>query len=80
MRPFKTTLRRTVDRLPRASRYDLVLAVIPAAFLFGALAGTTSSVPTTAAVSAASVVGGLAMLDALFLNPPRRPSAGSPRG
>lgn len=60
----------------RASRYDLVLAVIPAAFLAAAGLGTASSVSVQTAVGAAAAVSGLAVLDALFINPPREPSGG----
>lgn len=63
----------------RLSRYDLVLAVIPAAFLLAALLGTAGAVPAPAAVTAASLVGVLAMVDALFLNPPDRPAGGQGR-
>lgn len=62
----------------RASRYDLVLAVIPAAFLVAGLAGSVLAVPLETAVIAASALGGLAVVDALFLNPPRGPSTGRP--
>ncbi len=79
-RPIGTAVRRTVDRLRRASRYDLVLAVIPAAFILAALAGTSPSVPARTAVAAAAVVGGIAMFDGLFLNPPRRPRVGRRSG
>lgn len=62
----------------RASRHDLVLAVIPAAFVVAALLGTTLSVNATTAVAAAAVLSGLAMMDALFFNPPREPTVGEP--
>jgi choline-glycine betaine transporter len=75
-------LRSGLDRLfglrRRASRHDLVLAVIPAAFLVAAVLGTTLSVSATTAVTAAALLSGLAMLDALFFNPPRGPTAGEP--
>lgn len=64
----------------RATRADLVLAVIPAAYLVAALLGSTLSVSATTAVSAAALLSGLVVLDALFLNPPRDPSAGHPPG
>ena len=52
------------------SRYDLVLAVIPAAFLLSMLAGHLLSVPTRTALVAGAAVGLLAMMDGLFRNPP----------
>lgn len=54
----------------QVSRYDLVLAVIPAVFVLAALAGTLLSLPPEAAVAAASLLGVVAMVDAMFLNPP----------
>lgn len=75
-------LRSGLDRLcglrRRASRHDLVLAVIPATFLVAALLGLTLSVSATTAVTAAAVLSGLAVMDALFFNPPREPTVGEP--
>lgn len=53
------------------SRYDLVLLVIPVAFLAGLLATRFLSVPLPTAMAAASTVGVLAVADGLFVNPPR---------
>lgn len=58
------------------SRHDLVLAIIPTAFVVAALLGGLVGISVPTAVGLAAVVGLLAMLDALFLNPPRGPSAG----
>ncbi|WP_135533708.1 hypothetical protein [Halostella pelagica] len=52
------------------SRYDLVLAVIPAAFIFALLIGYLFSLPSRTTLIAASVVGVGAMFDGLFRNPP----------
>lgn len=71
-------LDRVVGPVRRATRYDVVLAVIPVAFLSALLLGSTPAVPGPAAVAVATVVGLLAVVDALFLNPPRDPTAGSP--
>lgn len=71
-------LGRVVEPIRQATRYDLVLAVIPAAFLLAVMLGSTPAVPGPVAVAAASVVGVLAVVDALFLNPPREPTAGRP--
>jgi hypothetical protein len=62
-----------VDRLlPESlSRYDLTLAVIPAAFVLSLLARQLFTISSHAAVMAASLVGALALVDGLFLHPPR---------
>lgn len=57
--------------LPSApTRYDLVLAVIPSAFVVALVAGHLLSLSATTSVVGASLVGALAVLDGLFLNPP----------
>ena len=58
------------DRLPDLSRYDLLLATIPLVFAVMLAVHAALGVPFTAAVTAASVLSGLALSDALFLNPP----------
>lgn len=55
----------------RISRYDLVLAVIPAAFLLAGVASQFLAVPTHHVVAAATSVGVLALVDSLFVNPPQ---------
>jgi uncharacterized membrane protein len=52
------------------TRYDLVLAVIPSAFIVAMLLGHVFSLSVEASAVVASVVGMLALLDGLFLNPP----------
>ncbi|WP_254279048.1 hypothetical protein [Haloarcula marina] len=52
------------------SRYDLVLALIPAALLLTVVAAGLVGVPTTMALTAGSALALTAVLDALFLNPP----------
>ena len=71
---------RTPDR-HRLSRYDLLLAVVPAAFLVGLAAVGLADVPIRTAMTSAGAVGALALVDGLFLNPPRGPrrSDGSAR-
>lgn len=54
----------------RFSRYDLLLLVIPAAFLLALAGSTLSSLPLSALMGAASLVGALAVIDGLFVNPP----------
>lgn len=52
------------------SRYDLVLAAIPSVFVIAVLAGNLLSVSAETAIAAASLVGALAVLDAMFVHPP----------
>jgi hypothetical protein len=52
------------------TRHDLVLAVIPSAFVVAMLVGTVLSLSTRASVLLGSLVGALALADALFVNPP----------
>lgn len=59
---------RSIDR--RLSRYDLLLLVIPAAFLLALVGSTVSGLPLSALMAAASLVGALAVADGLFVNPP----------
>lgn len=75
------TDRRWIDMAMRnlldaVSRYDLVLAVIPTAFISAILAANLLSIPASNALIIASFVGTLALVDALFLNPPTRPENG----
>ena len=56
----------------RPSRYDLLLWVIPTAFLLALVISTVLSTPVEQTLVAASVVGVLALLDGLFRNPPIR--------
>lgn len=52
------------------SRYDLVLAAIPSVFVVAVLVGNLFSVPASVAVAGASLAASLALVDALFVNPP----------
>lgn len=65
------------DSRPGLSRYDLLLAVIPAAFLVGSAVALAADVPLRLVEPVAASIGALALVDGLFLNPPRRPGAGS---
>lgn len=65
------TLRTARELLRSASRYDLVLAVIPVAFLAAFAVAHVGAAPFRSALVVASLVGALALVDALFLNPPR---------
>lgn len=65
------TLRTVRELLTSLSRYDLVLAVIPLAFLVALAVAHVGAAPFRSTLFAASIVGALALVDALFLNPPR---------
>lgn len=52
------------------SRYDLILAVIPAAFLLAFVASQVVPVSTRVLLTGATTVGALALVDGLFVNPP----------
>ena len=64
------TVERT-DARRRFSRYDLILAAIPTAFLLAVVAGRFLSIPTHVVLTGATGVGVLALVDGLFVNPPR---------
>ena len=57
--------------LPRASRYDVILAVIPAAFLITLASTALLPIQPRQAVLTAGLVGALAIADGLSRNPPR---------
>lgn len=67
----QTTTHRTVDR--KLTRYDVLLLLIPAAFVLALLVAQVSSLGAPTLLAAASLVGAVAMADALFLNPPLEP-------
>jgi hypothetical protein len=52
------------------SRYDLVLAVIPMAFVAAFVANVVFSLPLRTVLPVSSLVGVLALIDSLYLNPP----------
>lgn len=54
----------------RFGRYDLLLVLIPAAFVVSLLAGHLLSLPAHLSVAAASVASAAVVLDGMFLNPP----------
>ncbi len=62
-----------IDYLDAVSRYDLVLAVIPTAFLTALLTANLLSLPARSTLVIAAFISALVLVDALFLNPPRRP-------
>jgi hypothetical protein len=54
----------------RLTRYDLILLAIPVALLASLLAHVAVGVPLRTTLVPASLVGALAIVDAVFLNPP----------
>lgn len=64
--------RRTVEsvRSTAPTRYDLVLAAIPLAFVVSMLAGHVLSLPPETSVVIASLVSLLVLVDGLLVNPP----------
>lgn len=63
-RPTERTGQRTV------SRYDLVLFVIPALFVLALAGAQVTGFRASTLLAAASLVGGIAVVDGLFVNPP----------
>lgn len=65
---------RPTDRVRRPfaalSRYDLVLALVPIAFLLGGAASVAGAIPLRVGLAGAGALGALFVVDALFLNPP----------
>ncbi|MBV0924778.1 hypothetical protein KTS45_11265 [Halomicroarcula limicola] len=55
---------------PSVTRYDLVLALIPTAFLLAAVAAVAIGVPLPLAFAAGSLLSVAAVTDVLFLHPP----------
>lgn len=59
-----------LDGVPDLSRYDAVLAAIPAALLLASLVAAALPVSFRAAVAPGAAVSALLVADALYLNPP----------
>ncbi len=64
--PFETL----VDVLTAATRYDLVLGIVPLAFTVALVVAHVAGVPLAWALALAAVVGLTAIADAVFLHPP----------
>lgn len=56
--------------LASVSRYDLIIGVIPLVFVVALAATGALDVATHEALAAAAIVGVLALVDAIYLNPP----------
>ncbi|MFA9417066.1 hypothetical protein [Natrinema sp. HArc-T2] len=65
---------RIADRGPTIDRYDLLLGLIPAAFLVVFLASRLLALPPEATALGGSVIAALALLDGLFVRPPMGPA------
>ena len=59
-----------VDVLTAATRYDLVLGVVPVAFAIALVVAYVAGVTVPLALTGAAVVGIAAIVDALFVHPP----------
>lgn len=65
------TDRPSTVRRPDLSRYDLLLAFVPVAFVFAALVGRILSLSASGTLALGSLLGMLAVVDGLFLSPPQ---------
>ena len=61
---------RIADRLPTIDRYDLLLGLIPAAFVVAFLASQVFDLPVEAAVLGGVAIAAPAVLDGVFFRPP----------
>lgn len=71
--PLRSTLEGVLD----LSRYDAVLAAIPLVFALVLSAHALSALSFPLAIAAGSLLSGLLLVDAMYLNPPSElPSSG----
>ncbi|APX97875.1 hypothetical protein [Natronorubrum daqingense] len=63
-------LETVVATLAAASRYDVLLGIIPVAYASAILVAGLSSVPLVVTMLVASLVGVVVIADACYLNPP----------
>ncbi|QCS44128.1 hypothetical protein [Natrinema versiforme] len=68
--PGRDPLEALVDVLTAASRYDLLLGIVPLAFAVALVAATVLGVSEVQALSVAAGVGVAAVIDACYLHPP----------
>ena len=70
-RRFETRTGHRIESLDvPVTRYDVVLGLIPAAFVLGVFVAGLLDVSTRTALVAAALLGLVGVVDALFLNPP----------
>lgn len=66
-----TSVERLVRRVRSSiSRYDVLLAIVPVAFLAALLVGRLAGLPFEAALLGGVSIATLALIDGLFLRPP----------
>lgn len=73
-RSSESSLRTKLEGVPDLCRYDAVLAAIPLVFALVLSAHALLPVPFRLAIAAGSLLSGLLLLDATYLNPPSHPS------
>lgn len=70
------SLTRLTTLLREVSRYDLVLGVIPLSLLTSAVGASVTTLALEPVLAVGALVSLLAMIDALFLNPPAPSESG----
>ena len=69
-RPGQDPFDALVDVLAAVNRYDLVLGIIPIAFVVALSAASVLSLPITHTLLIAAIIGVITIVDACYLNPP----------
>ena len=69
-RPRRDPFETLVDVLAEASRYDLLLGVVPVAFAVALVVASVLSVSLVEAMFVAATIGVLVIVDACYFNPP----------
>lgn len=69
-RPERDPFDALVDVLTAASRYDLLLGIVPVAFAVALVVATVASVSLVEALFVAAIIGVLVIVDACYRNPP----------
>ena len=59
-----------VDVLAAVNRYDLVLGIIPIAFVVALFAASVLGLPITHTLPIAAIIGVITIVDACYLHPP----------
>ena len=69
-RPGRNPFDALVDVLAEASRYDLLLGIVPVAFAVALVVASVLDLSIAQAMVFAAAVGVLVIIDACYLNPP----------
>lgn len=69
-RPERDPFETLVDVLAEASRYDLLLGIVPLAFAVALVVAQVLSVSVVQAMFVAAAIGVLVIVDACYRNPP----------